>query len=361
MEKLFSNVMVCKSCNQKYNLSKRKPMISVECLHKACKNCIESKFQKVQEGIICFQCEEITQPDKYKNDPEIQTILQDFSLLPICCDNHPNLSADFLCLDCEELVCNSCSQTHHDSHIINEQKISLEIFEEYLTNAAAMLDRHISPIQALLMEVRQLKENESEIKSSEFMQIYKKVTTFLCTQIFNQHELLKVDLKNYFMTENADANENGKKVLIRNHKHERKEQDLQTEMYKQNSLNSEIDKDDKSLLVTAEMEDYSNKSFKLLYQGSRDGFIAQALHQKCDNQGPTVWFILSEYGQTFGFYTSISQQSEINGSFFPDEKAFIFQLSQRSIHKQYQNQEYAVYHQNNRLCYLGHGGYSYNC
>eukprot|EP00347_Sterkiella_histriomuscorum_P020882 403336102 len=90
--------------------------------------------------------------------------------------------------------------------------------------------------------------------------------------------------------------------------------------------------------------------------GSRDGFIADKFHELCDDKGPTVSFILSEYGQVFGGFTSVSWTSS-NYDNYSDSTAFVFSLSKRSVHKQYQNQQEAVYHNKDGMCVFG-GGYA---
>lgn len=65
--------------------------------------------------------------------------------------------------------------------------------------------------------------------------------------------------------------------------------------------------------------------FTLIYKGSRDGFAATKFHQNCDNKGPTVTVIKSKNGYIFGGYTSQSWDS--SGSYKPDNKAFLFTLT----------------------------------
>jgi len=64
----------------------------------------------------------------------------------------------------------------------------------------------------------------------------------------------------------------------------------------------------------------------LLYKGSRDGFLAQNFHAKCDNKSPTICFIKSQtYGRIFGGYTE--QTWNQTGGYKKDEKAFLFSLT----------------------------------
>ncbi|CDW78416.1 tldc domain-containing protein [Stylonychia lemnae] len=84
---------------------------------------------------------------------------------------------------------------------------------------------------------------------------------------------------------------------------------------------------------------------KLLYKASRDGFRAKHFHEKCDNQGPTLTFIMSEMGQVFGGYTSLDWKSPENlYQQETDPKAYIFSLTQNTLHKQYQNNDYSICH-----------------
>eukprot|EP00347_Sterkiella_histriomuscorum_P002289 403368727 len=330
-------------------------MISQECLHRSCQNCIETKFLKNEAGTICFQCKGVTQPDKYKLDPDTQQALEAFSLLPILCENHPNSTADVLCLQCDVLSCKKCAKSEHQGHNINKEKLTPDIFNEYLANAQEMLEQQKISIQALLLQINDMQENENEneIKSSEFMILYNQVKTLLSSLIPDKKQLLKLDFKNYKMIDKLQPQENGKKVEIISKVYERQLQNIQSEMYLQftNLVNLELNKDQQCLLMTARIENYQNKNFKLLYQGSRDGYKINSI-EKLYNQGPTVWFILSEFGQVFGGYTSITWKK--NQASCDDVKAFIFQLNKRTIHKQYQNQQSAIHQSNNSyLCVFG--------
>ncbi|CDW71341.1 UNKNOWN [Stylonychia lemnae] len=92
----------------------------------------------------------------------------------------------------------------------------------------------------------------------------------------------------------------------------------------------------------------------LIYKATVDGFNSIDFHKKCDNQGNTISFILSEYNQVFGCYTSKSWQSPENVQQVEDSEAFIFSLTKNTIHRQYQNSEYAVEHNKDWLTVLGY-------
>eukprot|EP00347_Sterkiella_histriomuscorum_P017819 403347862 len=116
----------------------------------------------------------------------------------------------------------------------------------------------------------------------------------------------------------------------------------------------EINKSDQSLLKSTLIKDGVDKKFQLLFRGSTHGFTASQFHKLCDNKGPTICFILSEFGQVLGGYTSIPWTSPPdNWQPQSDPSAFVFSLSKRSIHKQYQNQDKAVRHYKDWMCMFG--------
>ena len=66
----------------------------------------------------------------------------------------------------------------------------------------------------------------------------------------------------------------------------------------------------------------------LLYRGTRDGFAASTFHQKCDNKGPTVTIIKSNYGKVFGGFTDVAWDSTTN-AFKKTTKAFVFSIDRK--------------------------------
>eukprot|EP00347_Sterkiella_histriomuscorum_P004279 403361056 len=366
MESSLTDLVVCKPCNQRYNLKKRKPMVSLECLHKACQDCIETKFHKSENGKVCIQCSAITQTDNFKQDVEIQQILQSTSLFPIFCENHPYLSADMLCQNCNVLTCKQCAQTTHGGHTVDKKVLTLDRLNEYLSNAAGLLKQQISSIQAMFTQINDIRENEAEIKNSEFMNLYKQVKTFLSTQITNKHQLAKLDFLDFKVMHQQQLQQNFQNQNIGFISNQNVNQNNQVQLYQQylDLINLEVQKATNSLLSTAGIENYEEKSFQLLYQGTKDGFNGRSVHQKCDDQGPTAWFILSEFGQVFGAYTSISWEKTRENQNNQDDKAFVFSLSKKSIHRPYQHLDYSIFRQNDDVCQFGYNGDIYliqNC
>jgi hypothetical protein len=73
-----------------------------------------------------------------------------------------------------------------------------------------------------------------------------------------------------------------------------------------------------------------NITLNLIYKGTRDGLTNNSFHSKCDNMGPTITLIKSEFGKTFGGYTNLSWSKKgwISGT----GKSFIFQLDHNTKH-----------------------------
>ena len=51
---------------------------------------------------------------------------------------------------------------------------------------------------------------------------------------------------------------------------------------------------------------FINKSFKLIYRASRDGFSANSFHLKCDNRSKTLTVIKSNNNNIFGGYSDLA-------------------------------------------------------
>jgi hypothetical protein len=79
------------------------------------------------------------------------------------------------------------------------------------------------------------------------------------------------------------------------------------------------------------MMNVSVLKLNLIYKAKRDDFEANDFHSRCDNKGPTICVIQSEYGKTFGGYTNLNWNSSNN--WIPGEgKSFIFQLDYNTKH-----------------------------
>jgi hypothetical protein len=62
----------------------------------------------------------------------------------------------------------------------------------------------------------------------------------------------------------------------------------------------------------------------LLFQGSRDGWSAEIIHAKIDNQGPTITIIKTRKGKIFGGFASVSWDTSDTEK--ADNNAFLFSV-----------------------------------
>ncbi|KEJ82998.1 TLDc domain-containing protein [Oxytricha trifallax] len=99
----------------------------------------------------------------------------------------------------------------------------------------------------------------------------------------------------------------------------------------QQKVDIEVQKKSNSILKNY-IKDWPLLQFKLLYQASADGFDVEIFHEKCDDQGPTVTFYLSDLGKVFGVNSSIIMQSDEEGIHKHDPELFVFQLDKQTIH-----------------------------
>ena len=77
------------------------------------------------------------------------------------------------------------------------------------------------------------------------------------------------------------------------------------------------------LLLTQKTSLFRGKTFKLLYRGSENEYLAEKFHQLCDDKGPTLVIIQSEFGNIFGGYTSKSWGTA-QCNHISDSTAFLF-------------------------------------
>jgi hypothetical protein len=80
------------------------------------------------------------------------------------------------------------------------------------------------------------------------------------------------------------------------------------------------------------LEEFRNKTWKLLYRGSRDGFGASNFHSKCDGQSNTLTLIETTKGFIFGGFTPVEWDSTTN-NFKSDSSHKSFLFTVKNAHK----------------------------
>eukprot|EP00347_Sterkiella_histriomuscorum_P014229 403361679 len=125
----------------------------------------------------------------------------------------------------------------------------------------------------------------------------------------------------------------------------------------QRIVDIEVHKQEGSLFAS-HLQNYQNAEFRLLYQGTRDGFTADQLEARLKHQTSdhTITFIQSNHGQVFGGFSRVKRTfPDIEANIF-DTEAFIFQLNKRKVLKLNQNngnRRFAVTHKRDHLFCVG--------
>jgi len=99
--------------------------------------------------------------------------------------------------------------------------------------------------------------------------------------------------------------------------------------------------------LNKQLKSVSRKLGDILYRASVDGDSYTAFHNRCDNKGPTVVIVETEYGNVFGGYTYTSWSSS-SGAYAASTGSFLFRL--RPSMKRYDiksgREAYAIYRRN---------------
>ena len=72
-----------------------------------------------------------------------------------------------------------------------------------------------------------------------------------------------------------------------------------------------------------------NFSTELVYQGSRDGFLAEDFHSRCDDIGPNVSLLKTDKDVSIAGFTSASWASPDEQTEISDKTAVLFNLTNK--------------------------------
>eukprot|EP00347_Sterkiella_histriomuscorum_P015992 403354914 len=240
-------------------------MISSKCFHKVCSQCFHSKLKRDEiKNLVCHQCHEVTPQGKYKEDPEINLFLKQIDNdLPIYCDNHPIMTCDILCLQCDILTCKKCAKTHHQDHLQKPDKIVPKTLKDYLQHATLLLKQQIKSIETLISQINYARVYDYEFKCSEFMKLYNDVKKVISTLTFNKDDLWKIDFSKCQLVQNPQPQK--AEIVRQKFVNERVLQNNQSKGYLEfiKLVNIELQREQQSLLKTARIYNYGKSSFEL--------------------------------------------------------------------------------------------------
>lgn len=95
--------------------------------------------------------------------------------------------------------------------------------------------------------------------------------------------------------------------------------------------------------------------FKLLFRGTRDGFTAQAFHDKCDKFKNTVTLVHSNHGKVFGGFVDIDWV--VTNNYKNTSNAFLFSITDKEKYP-VKTPGYAIYSNSGYLATFG-GGFDF--
>eukprot|EP00347_Sterkiella_histriomuscorum_P020207 403338686 len=369
----------CPCCSQAFNLNNKLPILITKCGHTVCLQCYKTKMLKSNENnnendvYICVV--DKTTKFKLKENPvrnmQMVEYLKKNDNLLIKCPQHQNQYAQFYCVQCDEIVCEICACVTHSTHNAGKtlHQVKPDNFKDYLNHVIPLLSNQKTMIETLMERMKQQLGNDISLAAEDFIMMVNDIKKLLKDFVHIQ-DLPKLDLNYYRLKdteqpqEDQEEEKESKWTLIKRQPYDIKAKYLNiTDLYSQyyqsyvQLVNQEIYKTKNSLLATC-MKDWSSQTLRLLYQGTRDGFSANSFHQLCDSndndENPMIIFVLSEFGQTFGAFTSKSWSSD--GQYVEDRDAFLFQLNKRSVHPLEKNFEEAIHHCKSHLVIFGSGG-----
>eukprot|EP00347_Sterkiella_histriomuscorum_P023238 403335421 len=319
-----SSQFYCLNCSSPYNLTSHIP-INLECGDEICLDCYQNKLVLKQDGTYtcCFDSEhEIEKREKPIQNRKIINKLKSMDVLRLVCEKHKEFYSEYYCTQCDQIVCYMCSQLDHLSHNGGKlHKVNPENFKEYLNFINPLLDKQLEMITNLKSKLNNHISQAQILSSSDFIQMLNNAKLLL-KDFVKLEDLSKLSITHYKL-QGQPQEEIKQQIEVQVKKQQNEfqvigrqkiqkyeiptdQEKINAEHYKQflQLVNNELQKSSSSIIGT-HLNDWKKAEIKLLYQGTRDGFEASKFHQLCDNQGPTIAFVLSELGKTFGGYTSL--------------------------------------------------------
>ncbi|CDW88984.1 tldc domain-containing protein [Stylonychia lemnae] len=270
----------------------------LSCGHIYCNQCIQHQSQK--ETITCPLDDSCQQLEGFKLIPVkgLMAYLDKMSTVNINCDTHPHKMVKKYCKQQQKMLCNIC-QT--DCNCCNEktehQNILRKDLEDYIEHKIPSLKSLLEKIQVLIHSLQQYQNKDKMFGASEFVDMMTQINKYLGQSLEEKSLFHFENQQNYYKNSKL---ENLEFIQILN---KPKIPDLTQLILEKDKVKHFRG------LVDYHLETLKNQQInglplngqtKLLYQGTKDGFLASSFHQKCDNQGPTISFIQSEHEQVFG-------------------------------------------------------------
>eukprot|EP00347_Sterkiella_histriomuscorum_P011466 403372346 len=337
-----SAIFQCFNCSSSYDLDSHIPVIP-DCGDEICLDCYQNKLPKKENGTYgcCFHNDHVTEK---KEEPiqnrKVINMLKSMDVLRLVCNKHKELYCQYYCTQCDNIYCHECLLHDHQSHDQDTlHKVNAANFKEYLNFINPLLDDQLERITRLKAKVNTHIEKSQILSTKDFIAMINQ-TKMLLKDFVQLNDIPKLSITYYQIKDSKDETQMDQtkepeediteiNICEINRQQNNTYQCIQDQAsqyagyYKHylQLVNNELQKVNNST-IRKYMKDWNKAELNLLYQGSRDGFTAFKFHQLCDNKGATIAFVLSEFGKTFGGYTSVPWTSPASGVFKEDRQAF---------------------------------------
>ncbi|CDW77572.1 UNKNOWN [Stylonychia lemnae] len=256
-------------------------------------------------------------------------IKQKTELLWILCQNHLDLIAEYYCNIHREIVCHLCVHKGHANHAKKLDHIVASDVQGFCERAIERLKERRSKITDLINEIEIFKQKERSYPAEVFIKILREVQDSLLPYL-GKKERRELLLK--YIGKGCSVDDFSEETLSVFNITDEHEELLKQWIYGEDEI--------------------QNSKFELLFKATRDSFSSIKMHEMIDNKGPIVGIIKSEHDQVFGGYSSIGWKA--NDGQTADDKAFIFSLTKKTKHEQYQNKDQALYYANSYMLWFGY-------
>ncbi|CDW87369.1 tldc domain-containing protein [Stylonychia lemnae] len=318
-------ILICVKCNKFYNTTTRVPL-NLPCQDVICKQCYEFEYSQVQSQIIICPFDADHLFERTARVIESQIILrylQQYDFYSIQCSVHQDENARNYCKVEDKILCGRCILSNPHEHQRKKRETHFDIKREYLEDSFQKVLQHSQLDESVIKKIKDQSDLNTFLANFSYQQANKHEQERLYSEQIRRSvpssiPTLKIPLYLEF----------------------------------KRLMEIELSRDELSL-IKKHIDPLRSITYSLIYKGIRDGFLSSKFHEICDNKGSTVSFILSDSGQVFGGYTSKPWNSD--GKYQKDSGAFLFSLSKRTVHKQYQNRDYAVQNNKNALLAFGYG------
>ncbi|CDW91483.1 tldc domain-containing protein [Stylonychia lemnae] len=324
-------MLICQHCKKFYNLQERKPFL-LSCGDILCTQCYNNQKDQVQNlQIQCpFDEKHLCPVDQQIIEPMyLIRILKNNDFFCINCDIHSQENANIYCQNQHQLICNYCWVKDANKKIVNDHTQYLNFERIFLDEA---FDKMIPILKLEIDKFQQKSFNEKHQK------------------IIQEDAQLKIeqDKRKHFDLQKLDQ------IVVIPFNIDKLYHNMYLEFRRlvNEQVNNLLRISNNNTLLTNKLRN-EQKDVKLIYQASRDGFKAIDFHSRCDNKGPTISFVLSIFGKTFGGYTPIPWTSPQNSQMIRNDDSFLFSLTKNALYQQNQYFDCYVTHKKEQLMIFG--------